>query len=123
MENLTLREHIFSLVAIELKNQMKMLTSDKHSSNLQMKTKDLLKRFTWERVWLEIETHCPALSTITYHFGKQCASSIAIQTRLSVKAQLSSTSLHCLLFSNDSGLIKINWLVPSLMPRILSIHN
>ena len=40
MENLTLRKHIFSLVAIELKNEMKMLTSDKHSSNLQMKTKD-----------------------------------------------------------------------------------
>ena len=33
----------FSLVAIELKNEMKMLTSDKHSSILQMKTKKIGK--------------------------------------------------------------------------------
>ena len=29
-----------------------------------MKTKDSLERFTWECVGLEIETHCPALTTI-----------------------------------------------------------
>ena len=80
MENPTLREHIFSLVAIELKNEMKMLTSDKHSSILQMKTKDSLERFTWERVWLEIETHCPALTTIM----KECLPTIVLKKDMTV---------------------------------------
>ena len=80
IENPTLREHIFSLVAIELKNEMKMLTSDKHSSILQMKTKDSLKRFTWECVWLEIETHCPALTTTM----KECLPTIVLKKDMTV---------------------------------------
>ena len=57
----------------------------------------------------------------TYHLGMQCASSIAIQTKLAWYISLSSTSLHWLLASNDSGLIKTNWCRPSLTPLTVSM--
>lgn len=41
-----------------------MLSSVKHGSILRMKTKQSMERFTWDRVWLEISTHCPTLTSI-----------------------------------------------------------
>ena len=66
--NPTLKQHIVRIVAREARNEMKFISSLKHFSILRFKSKDSLERFTWDRVWSEIEDHCPMLAT----FLKEC---------------------------------------------------
>ena len=70
MQNPSLRPQIASVFSSEVKKEIKHLSSCTHDSILRMKTKDSLERFTWDRVWTEIETCCPLLTS----FLKGCLS-------------------------------------------------
>ena len=61
--NPSLRPHIIETLGHEVKQEMKVLSSVKHNSILRMKNKQSLERFTWDRVWTEIQTHCPILAS------------------------------------------------------------
>ena len=61
IQNPTLRPHVVSVLSSEARKEIKFVTSHKHDSILRMKTKDSNERFSWDRVWSEIESYCPLL--------------------------------------------------------------
>ena len=63
MQNPTLRPHVVSVLSLEARKKIKLVTSRKHDSILQMKIKDSIEHFSWDRVWSEIESYCPLLAS------------------------------------------------------------
>ena len=61
MSNPQLREHIGTAIAKEVQKEIR---SDEYCSILQMKYNVALKRFTWDRVWQELENKAPTLLKI-----------------------------------------------------------
>ena len=59
MSNPQLRNNIVTAMAKEVQKEIKGICSDDYSSILRMKYKVALERFTWDRVWQELETKAP----------------------------------------------------------------
>ena len=64
MSNPQLREHIGTAIAKEVQKELKEICSDEYCSILRMKYKVALERFTWDRVWQELENKAPTLLKI-----------------------------------------------------------
>lgn len=67
LQNPSLRIHIVRVLAMEIRKEIRKLSSQNHSI-LRMKSKTSFEQFTWECVWTEIENCCPLLSVILLNF-------------------------------------------------------
>lgn len=61
VENVALRKEVITQVSRLALKEIKLTCSDRHDSILRMKSKISLEKFTWERVWLELEQNVPLL--------------------------------------------------------------
>ena len=64
VENGALRHEVVLAIGNAAHKEIKKICSDSHDSILRMKSKIALERFTWERVWTEIETNAPLLVSL-----------------------------------------------------------
>ena len=72
LENEALRREVITQIGLLLQREIKMICSDTHDSILRMKSKIALEKFTWERVWLELEENTPLLVSIFLQMVPRC---------------------------------------------------
>lgn len=66
-----MRREVVAALGNSVQKEIKKLCSDSHDSILRMKSKTALERFTWERVWLEIQMNAPLLVSLFLHHLKE----------------------------------------------------
>lgn len=71
VENVALRKEVVTQISRLALKEIKLICSDTHDSILRMKSKIALEKFTWERVWLELEQYLPLLVSIFLQFVPQ----------------------------------------------------
>ena len=64
IQNNALRNEVVAALGTAAHKEISKICSDSHDSILHMKTKTALELFSWERVWLELQTHAPLLVVI-----------------------------------------------------------
>ena len=64
IENSTLRKEVLLALGKAARKEISKICSDSHDSILRMKTKPALELFSWERVWLELQTHAPLIMAL-----------------------------------------------------------
>ena len=64
IQNNALRNEVVAALGTAARKEISKICSDSHDSILRMKTKTALELFSWERVWLELQTHAPLFVAI-----------------------------------------------------------
>ena len=65
VRNPNLQEDIIKVSAQEVRKEMQAVASVGHDSILCMKNKESLERFSWDRVWCEVQNTLPFTSKIS----------------------------------------------------------
>ena len=64
LEDSITRKHLFELIGIKLRNEIRIMASENTGSFLQSTTTEELKSFSWPRVFEELIKHAPTLLLI-----------------------------------------------------------
>lgn len=85
-ENESLRPQVALALSRIIRKEVLSICSLKHDSILCLKSRPALERFTWERVWSELQNHAPILLTMLT--GAIASSDTPFQPPLCVAASI-----------------------------------